>query len=92
LSYLRRLPVEELKIDRSFVGNMSPGDENHEIVRTIVSLAHTLGLTVVAEGPETTGQVAQLKGMGCGYAQGYFFGKPMSDTNAEALLKNSYPA
>jgi diguanylate cyclase (GGDEF)-like protein/PAS domain S-box-containing protein len=92
LSYLRRLPVNTLKIDRSFVGNMSSEDENYEIVRAIISLAHTLGLTVIAEGPETITQVAQLRALGCDYAQGYYFGRPMSDSNAEALLRESNAA
>ena len=84
LSYLHRLPVNILKVDRSFVGRMDEAAEYREIVRTIVSLAHTLGLDVVAEGVETAEQWSQLRVLNCEYSQGYFFAKPLS---AEAATK-----
>ncbi|HYG08426.1 MAG TPA: EAL domain-containing protein, partial [Pyrinomonadaceae bacterium] len=77
LSYLHRFPVNTLKVDRSFVSRMTSGDENLEIVRTIVTLAKNLGMDVVAEGIETGEQLAQLKALKCDYGQGYFFAKPL---------------
>ncbi|HEV2861569.1 MAG TPA: EAL domain-containing protein [Pyrinomonadaceae bacterium] len=86
LSYLHRFPVNTLKVDRSFVGRMDEASEYREIVRTIVSLAHTLGMEVVAEGVETRGQRAQLEALGCEYSQGYFFSKPLPSDKASAYL------
>ena len=86
LSHLRRLPLDILKLDRSFVSEMEESDENREIVRTIISLAHILGMHVVAEGVETVEQANQLRSLGCKYAQGYFFSKPMNQAGAEAFL------
>jgi EAL domain-containing protein (putative c-di-GMP-specific phosphodiesterase class I) len=60
--------------------------EGSELVRTIITLAHSMGMTVVAEGAETKEQVAQLTALGCEYAQGYFFAKPMSAEDAAALI------
>ena len=73
LSYLQRFPVDVLKIDQSFVAGMDQNKECREIIRTIVNLAKTLGLDVVAEGTETAAQVDYLQSLGCGFAQGYFF-------------------
>jgi len=77
LSYLHRFPVDMIKIDRSFVGAMCQGGENLEIVRTIVNLAHNLGMQVIAEGVETREQLDMLRAMGCEYCQGYYFSKPV---------------
>ena len=77
LSYLHRFPVDTLKVDRSFIGRMGEGDENGEIVRTIITLARNLGMQVVAEGVETARQGDLLRGLGCEYAQGYFFSRPL---------------
>ncbi len=90
LSYLHRFPVDTLKVDRSFVSNMTTGDENYEIVRTIINLAHTLGLAVVAEGPETAEQVAQLRTLGCEHGQGFFFARPMEAEKVEELLSTRH--
>ncbi len=85
LSYLHSFPVNTLKIDKSFVSQIQP-DRNHqhlnlperaEIVRTIITLAHTLGMDVVAEGVETQSQLQQLKQLHCEKAQGYFFSQPL---------------
>jgi EAL domain-containing protein (putative c-di-GMP-specific phosphodiesterase class I) len=73
LSYLHRLPVSYLKIDRSFVARMIESEENFEIVRTIIKLAQNLKMKVIAEGIETNQQLAQLKGLNCEYGQGYIF-------------------
>jgi diguanylate cyclase (GGDEF)-like protein len=82
LSYLHRFPINTIKIDRSFVSNMNSDEENFEIVKTIATLAHTLGMDVVAEGVETEAQMNHLKTLGCEYGQGYLFSKPL---NAEAI-------
>jgi len=77
LSYLHLLPVNTLKIDRTFVNQMILGGQNLAIIRTITILAHTLGMDVVAEGVETEEQANLLRELGCEYAQGYFFSKPL---------------
>jgi PAS domain S-box-containing protein len=84
LSRLRRIPVDTLKIDRAFISNMESDPENREIVRTIIMLAHNLGLKVVAEGTETEEQINLLKQLNCEMAQGYFFSQP---ADAQAMLK-----
>lgn len=89
LSYLHRFPTDILKVDRSFVSRMENGDEDAEIVKTIISLGHNLGMGIVAEGVETESQLAALRSLNCEYGQGYFFAKPMSSTDAEAILKRS---
>jgi diguanylate cyclase (GGDEF)-like protein/PAS domain S-box-containing protein len=78
LSYLKRFPVEALKIDRSFVDGLGEEAEDTSIVEAIVTLAHSLGLTAVAEGVETPRQLEILRTLGCDFAQGYLFGRPQS--------------
>lgn len=86
LAHLRRVPVDRLKIDRSFVfaATDHPGDE--AIVRAIVALAHSLGKTVVAEGIETPAQLTLLRRLGCETGQGYLISRPLSIERAEAFL------
>jgi len=84
LSRLRRIPVDTLKIDRTFISNMDTDPENREIVRAIIVLAHNLGLKVVAEGTETIKHIELLKQFNCEMAQGYFFSRPVDD---QAMLK-----
>lgn len=86
LSYLLRLPVNYLKIDRSFVRRMIESQEHSEIVRTIIKLGQNLKLKVIAEGIETNEQFAQLKTLNCEFGQGYFFARPMAAEAAEYLL------
>ncbi len=86
LSYLHRFPVDILKIDRSFVSQMSPLNDDSEIVRTIVTLAHTLGLDVIAEGIETLDSMHELQILRCKYGQGYFFSEPVNGEAAALLL------
>lgn len=86
LSYLHRFPLDTLKIDRSFTQSMAGGGEGEEIVRTILPMANSLRLDVVAEGVETTEQVAMLKELQCKYAQGYYFSRPLAAEEARALL------
>ncbi len=77
LGYLRNLPAEELKIDRSFVEEMDRRPEDSKIVRSTIELAHNLGLHVVAEGVQSRQVWEELKRLGCDYGQGYFFSRPM---------------
>jgi diguanylate cyclase (GGDEF)-like protein/PAS domain S-box-containing protein len=86
LSYLHRFPINTLKIDRSFVSRMLDNNENEEIVRTIVTLARSLEMNVVAEGVETTGQLEQLRSLECDFGQGYLFAKPLPTAEAFQLL------
>ena len=79
LGYLKQLPVDELKIDKSFVLNMIEDEDDASIVRATVGLAHDLGLEVVAEGIENQESLNQLRALGCEYAQGYHIGKPMPE-------------
>jgi diguanylate cyclase (GGDEF)-like protein len=86
LSYLHRFPVTTLKIDRSFISRMGAGDENSEIVKTILTLATNLGMEVVAEGVETEDQLSQLRALKCDYGQGYLFSRPVNAEAAERLI------
>jgi diguanylate cyclase (GGDEF)-like protein len=86
LSYLHRFPVTTLKIDRSFISRMGEGDENSEIVRTIMTLASNLGMEVVAEGVETEEQLSQLRVLKCEYGQGYLFSRPVNAELAGAMI------
>ena len=86
LSYLQGFPVDTLKIDRSFVIGMDRSDECREIIRTILNLARTLRLEVIAEGAETAAQVEFLEGLDCGFLQGYFFSRPVPPDELAALL------
>lgn len=88
LSYLHRFPVNTLKIDRTFVEQMSLGGQNLEIIRTIIILAHALDMNVVAEGVETHEQMSMLKQLGCEYVQGYFFSRPLTATAAEQMIES----
>ncbi len=81
LSYLRRLPVDIIKIDRSFVADLDDTPPATAIITAITTLAHTLGLTVTAEGVETPDQHRQLHAVGCDLAQGYLYAHPMSATH-----------
>ena len=85
LSYLHRFPVNYLKIDRSFVMRMTTNNDN-AIVKTISTLAHNLGMEVIAEGVETEEQCRQLKALGCEYGQGYLFSRPVNAEGALQLL------
>src|SRR5277367_2067853 len=89
LSRLRRIPVDTLKIDRVFIMNMDSDPENREIVRVIITLAHNLGLKVVAEGAETEAHVKQLQQLNCEQAQGYFFSRPVDEKAMTQLLAAS---
>jgi PAS domain S-box-containing protein len=92
LSRLRRIPVDTLKIDRAFISNMDSDRENREIVRAIITLAHNLGLKVVAEGTETEAHINLLKEFNCEMAQGYFFSRPADDRTILQLLAGNRSA
>jgi diguanylate cyclase (GGDEF)-like protein/PAS domain S-box-containing protein len=89
LSYLHRLPINTLKIDRCFIENVDVDLEKLELVRTILTLAWNLGMDVIAEGVETTGQLAQLRGLECESGQGYFFSRPVDSQTAAGLIAKS---
>src|SRR5262245_47395515 len=77
LSYLRSFPFDKIKIDRSFVHDLLHSDDSPKIVEAIVWLAHSLNMTVTAEGVEAEDQLIMLRAMGCNEMQGYLFGKPI---------------
>ncbi|HEX7638681.1 MAG TPA: EAL domain-containing protein [Burkholderiaceae bacterium] len=83
LAYLKKLPVQELKIDRSFVMNLDRDDDDLNIVRSTIDMAHHMGLQVTAEGVETESVAGKLRSLGCDDAQGYFFSRPL---NADDFL------
>ncbi|MCL5060853.1 MAG: EAL domain-containing protein [Candidatus Thermoplasmatota archaeon] len=89
LAYLKRLPVDELKIDKSFVTDMEDNENDAVIVRSTIDLAHNLGLKVTAEGVETRGVWDLLSMLGCDSSQGYFMGRPMPVEKLEAWLRGS---
>jgi EAL domain-containing protein (putative c-di-GMP-specific phosphodiesterase class I) len=78
LSYLQKLPLNELKIDRSFVGTVAHDESNAIIVRSSIAMAHSLGLSVVAEGAEDEITCSVLADAGCDAVQGYYFSRPLS--------------
>ncbi len=89
MSYLQQLPIDTLKVDQSFISRIENNndDENKNIVETIVSLAHKLGLQVVAEGVETAEQQSILSNMKCQLAQGFLFSEPLEKKKMDALIK-----
>jgi len=89
LSYIARLPVDELKIDRSFVMRMTKDDTTSMIVRSTIELGHSLGLKVVAEGVEDEASFRFLRELGCDQAQGYFMSRPLPAAGLEEWLRNS---
>jgi diguanylate cyclase (GGDEF)-like protein/PAS domain S-box-containing protein len=90
LSRLPRFPIDALKIDRVFISQMSTDHDNHEIVRLIIMLAHSLGLKVVAEGTETQDEVNELKHLKCEMVQGFLYSPPVDSVKAFELLLASH--
>jgi polar amino acid transport system substrate-binding protein len=86
LNYLKKLPIQSLKIDKSFVDNITSDDKELAIAKAITTLAHTLNLSIVAEGVETEEQLSVLKDLNCDKAQGYLFSKPLPAEEIEPLL------
>ena len=87
LSYLRKFPIEELKIDRSFLTNIPESQEDGSIVRAIIAMAHSLGLKVIAEGVENADQLEFLKQHNCYAIQGFYYSKPLSKADFTEYLK-----
>jgi EAL domain-containing protein (putative c-di-GMP-specific phosphodiesterase class I) len=85
LSYLKRMPLDQLKIDMSFIRDVLTDPNDASIVKTIIALAMSLGLNVIAEGVETEAQLDFLAGVGCHAYQGYFFSKPLPIHDFELL-------
>ncbi len=86
LSYLRQLPISKLKIDQSFVRDLTIHPDNDAIVTATIALAHSLGMKTVAEGVETKGQLEFLRALKCDEIQGYLFSKPLPAEEATKLL------
>jgi diguanylate cyclase (GGDEF)-like protein len=86
LSYLRYLPVDTVKIDRSFIGP-EINNTNYDIIKAIINLAHSLGLDVIAEGIETEAQLEILRGLGCEYGQGYLFAYPLNSQDVLNVVR-----
>jgi diguanylate cyclase len=89
MSYLRRFPIDKLKIDRCFIEQMTRRPEDASIVRAIISLAHSLRLKVIAEGVETPAQLALLAELGCDQYQGYHFSPALEAARFVALIKQT---
>ncbi len=87
LSRLHQFPIDTLKIDRSFVSHLGQHPQHYETIQTIVTLAHSLGMDVVAEGVETTAQLERLQKLQCEYLQGYLFSQPVDSATATQLLQ-----
>jgi EAL domain-containing protein (putative c-di-GMP-specific phosphodiesterase class I) len=88
LSYLKRFPLDELKVDRSFVADIPADTDSVAIVSAIIAMAHSLGLHVVAEGVETERQLAFLREKGCDAYQGYFYSRPVPSEEFAVLLRS----
>ncbi|HLZ31185.1 MAG TPA: EAL domain-containing protein [Chloroflexota bacterium] len=86
LSYLKRFPIDNLKVDRSFVEGLGTDVQDTAIVRSVVDLAQALNVTITGEGIETLAQEAALRALGCDAGQGYLFARPMHATAVEAML------
>ena len=86
LSYLQSFPFDTIKIDRVFVQNQEDDQTNYIILKSVVALAHDLGMVVVAEGAEEIEEAAKLKNLGCEFVQGFLFGAPMTAKEAQKLL------
>jgi diguanylate cyclase (GGDEF)-like protein/PAS domain S-box-containing protein len=89
LAYLKRFPVDTLKVDKSFVDGLVENSEDEAIVEAVVGLARALGMKTVAEGIETSEQVSRLRDLGCDLGQGYYFFEPLPATEASGLLEAS---
>ena len=86
LGYLRKMPIDKIKIDRSFVTEMAANDSDMMIVKTMITLAHGLGKRILAEGVETETQLLLLRTLACDAIQGYLLAKPLPEAEALALL------
>ena len=89
LSYLHRLPIDNLKIDRSLTNKINGDRESQEIVNTIITLADSLKIKAIAEGVETKEQLQKLRALGCKFAQGHLFAKPLNVEAAKQMLEKN---
>jgi EAL domain-containing protein (putative c-di-GMP-specific phosphodiesterase class I) len=89
LAYLKRFPINRLKIDKIFIDTIGSNEKDKAIARSIISVAHVLGMSVVAEGVETEDQLEILRELECDEIQGYLFSKPLPATGIESLLINN---
>jgi EAL domain-containing protein (putative c-di-GMP-specific phosphodiesterase class I) len=85
LSYLKRFPVDLLKIDKSFVDGVALDGPDRAIVEAVIALGHALGLKVIAKGVETPEQVAHLRALGSELGQGFYYGEPLSDDTLDGM-------
>jgi EAL domain-containing protein (putative c-di-GMP-specific phosphodiesterase class I) len=92
LSYLRSFPFDKIKIDRSFISDLSESADSLVIVRSIVTLARSLGITTTAEGVETAEQLSHLRNIGCNEAQGFYFSRPQRAEALAQLLRQDRPS
>jgi EAL domain-containing protein (putative c-di-GMP-specific phosphodiesterase class I) len=92
LAYLRRLPLDELKIDKSFVMGMVRDASDNVIVRSTIDLAHNMGLAVVAEGVEDEATLERLRALGCDIVQGFFLSRPLAPDQVAAWMRGPVPA
>jgi EAL domain-containing protein (putative c-di-GMP-specific phosphodiesterase class I) len=90
MAYLKILPVDEIKVDRSFVRDMATDHSNYVLVESTVDLGHNLGLTVVAEGVEDDSTAEALRDLGCDIAQGYHFARPLTATDFTDYLTSHH--
>lgn len=86
MANLRKFPIDTVKVDQTFVGRMNEDDDCLEIIRATITMAHNLGMDIIAEGVEKPEQVRMLKALGCEYGQGYFFSKPVDAEGTETLM------
>lgn len=89
LNYLMKIPISTLKIDKSFIDNITSNMQNKSIIKNIIQMAHSMDLKVVAEGVESEQQLLLLKGKNCDYIQGYYFSKPLCVVDTEKLLASN---
>jgi EAL domain-containing protein (putative c-di-GMP-specific phosphodiesterase class I) len=88
MAYLKSFPLDRLKVDRTFVTSLATSEKDRAIFKAILSLAHNLGLQVVAEGVETADQYYFLRDIGCEEVQGYYFSMPLPAVDFERLLQH----
>jgi EAL domain-containing protein (putative c-di-GMP-specific phosphodiesterase class I) len=91
LGYLRRFPIDRLKIDRSFIDEVPQSQHDSTITKAIISLAHNLNLNVIAEGVETQAQLAFLAENDCDEIQGYFLSKPLDEGAVKTFMRGARP-
>lgn len=91
LNYLKKLPLNKVKLDKSFIDEMETSEKDQLLVKSIIALSHSLDLKVVAEGIERLKQKDLLESMGCDYIQGYYYGRPMPVNEIEEWLSEKYP-